>query len=165
MPVLGLVQLAGLALTEPNAPAVLGLRGRPTFQASGPSILVECHRAPLEGGFVISCVRRCRHAVRPGSRPGRLLQTLSLRDRVGQHPAHGVAAQSEHPGGLLDAHGGGHDGPADARMRFTWAEFSWAEFLGGPAQPQGRNGKSKPATLSMFEWVLTVERELVGAGR
>ena len=42
--------------------------------------------------------------------------------------------------------------------------FSWA---GEPAQPQGRNGKPKPSSLSLFEWALSTEqeRELSGAGR
>ena len=48
--------------------------------------------------------------------------------------------------------------------------FSWAEFLAEePAQPQGRNGKPKPASTSLFEWALGNEREReaepVGAGR
>ena len=38
--------------------------------------------------------------------------------------------------------------------------FSWAEFLAEePAQPQGRNGKAKPSSLSLFEWALGNERE------
>ena len=48
--------------------------------------------------------------------------------------------------------------------------FSWAEFMAGePAQPQGRNGKPKPSSLSLSEWALNTEqereKELVGAGR
>ena len=38
-----------------------------------------------------------------------------------------------------------------------------------PVKPKGRSPKPQPATLSMFEWALTVEQEreeeLVGAGR
>ena len=37
-----------------------------------------------------------------------------------------------------------------------------------PVKPNGRKGKPQPATLSMFEWALTVEQEReeepVGAG-
>ena len=48
--------------------------------------------------------------------------------------------------------------------------FSWAEFMAEePVKPKRRNGKPQPASLSMFEWALTVEQEreaeLVGAGR
>ena len=48
--------------------------------------------------------------------------------------------------------------------------FSWAEFMAEePVKPKGRKSKPQPATLSMFEWALTVEQERekepVGAGR
>ena len=48
--------------------------------------------------------------------------------------------------------------------------FSWAEFMAHePAKPSRGQGKPKPATLSMFEWALTMEQkreeELVGPGR
>ena len=46
--------------------------------------------------------------------------------------------------------------------------FSWAEFMAeGPVKPKGRGSKPQPATLSMLEWAMTLEREseLVGAGR
>ena len=61
---------------------------------------------------------------------------------------------------------GYHDGPAQGQQSL----FSWAEFLTGePAQPQGRNGKTKPTSTSLFEWALSTEQEqdknLVGAGR
>ena len=40
---------------------------------------------------------------------------------------------------------------------------------GEPAQPQGRNGKPKPSSLSLFEWAFSLEQdleeELVGADR
>ena len=47
--------------------------------------------------------------------------------------------------------------------------FSWAEFMAEePVKPK-RNGKPRPATLSMFEWAMTLEeqreKEPVGAGR
>ena len=46
--------------------------------------------------------------------------------------------------------------------------FSWAEFMAEePVKPKGRSHKPQPATISMFEWALTQERdaEPVGAGR
>ena len=48
--------------------------------------------------------------------------------------------------------------------------FSWAEFIAEePVKSKGRKSKPQPATLSMFEWALTLEQareeEPVGAGR
>ena len=48
--------------------------------------------------------------------------------------------------------------------------FSWAEFMAEePVKPKRRNGKPRPATISMFEWAMTLEREReaepVSAGR
>ena len=38
--------------------------------------------------------------------------------------------------------------------------FSWAEFMGEePTKPKGRGRKPQPATLSMFEWAMSMERE------
>ena len=38
--------------------------------------------------------------------------------------------------------------------------FSWAEFMAEePVKPKGRGRKPQPATLSMFEWALTLEKE------
>ena len=46
--------------------------------------------------------------------------------------------------------------------------FSWAEFMAEPVKPK-RNGKPQPASLSMFEWAMSMEQEReeepVGAGR
>ena len=68
---------------------------------------------------------------------------------------------------VVSTNGNGHqEEPAEGQQSL----FSWAEFLAEePAQPQGRNGKAKPSSLSLFEWALGNERELekepVGAGR
>ena len=67
----------------------------------------------------------------------------------------------------VGSNGNGHsDVPAEGQQSL----FSWAEFLAEEqAQPQGRNGKSKPSSLSLFEWALNSEQERekepVGAGR
>ncbi|MDE2823000.1 MAG: hypothetical protein OXK79_05795, partial [Chloroflexota bacterium] len=38
--------------------------------------------------------------------------------------------------------------------------FSWAEFMAdGPVKPRRRSRKPQPASLSMFEWALGIERE------
>ena len=65
------------------------------------------------------------------------------------------------------ANGNGHDEEADAPQQslFSWAEFMAVELV----KPRGRRRKPQPATLSMFEWAMTLEQqreeEPVGAGR
>ena len=52
----------------------------------------------------------------------------------------------------------GHDGEVvepEQRSLFSWAEFMAEE----PEKTSRRNGKPKPATLSMFEWALSQEEE------
>ena len=55
--------------------------------------------------------------------------------------------------------------PRPQQMLSSWAEFMAEE----PVKPKGRGRKPQPATLSMFEWALTLEQERegepVGAGR
>ena len=70
--------------------------------------------------------------------------------------------------GLFPVNGNGnHDQEATESQRtlFSWAEFMTEE----PVRPNGRKRKPRPATISMFEWALNLERELeaepVGAGR
>ena len=60
---------------------------------------------------------------------------------------------------------GHHDGDAPEPQQSL---FSWAEFMAEePVKPKGR--KTQPATLSMFEWAMSMEQEReeepVGAGR
>ncbi len=56
----------------------------------------------------------------------------------------------------VDAGNGHHDeAPETQRSLFSWAEFMAEE----PAKPARRNGKPTPATLSMFEWALSLEEE------
>ena len=64
----------------------------------------------------------------------------------------------------------GSNGHHDEAPEPQQSLFSWAEFMAEePVKPKGRSRKAQPATLSMFEWALTVEQEreeeLVGAGR
>ena len=61
----------------------------------------------------------------------------------------------------------GHDD--DESPEAQQSLFSWAEFMAEePVKPK-RNRKPRPATLSMFEWAMTLEQqreeEPVGAGR
>ena len=65
---------------------------------------------------------------------------------------------------------GNGNGPHDEAPEPQQTLFSWAEFMAEePVKPKGRKQKPQSATLSMFEWALTVEQEreeeLVGAGR
>ena len=67
---------------------------------------------------------------------------------------------------LVPANGtdGHHAGESEPRQTL----FSWAQFLAvEPVKPKGRNGKSQPASMSMFQWAMEQEREkeTVGAGR
>ena len=49
----------------------------------------------------------------------------------------------------------GHDEAIETQQSL----FSWAEFMAEePAKPK-RNGKAQPATMSMFEWALSMEEE------
>ena len=58
-----------------------------------------------------------------------------------------------------------YETPEPQRSLFSWAEFMAEE----PVKPKGRSRKPQPATLSMFEWALTLEqergKETVGARR
>ncbi len=54
---------------------------------------------------------------------------------------------------------GSGDGHPEEPTAGQQSLFSWAEFLSEePAQPQGRNGKPKPASTSLFEWALNAEQ-------
>ncbi len=60
-----------------------------------------------------------------------------------------------------------HDGETEEPQRSL---FSWAEFMADETvKPKRRSRKPQPATISMFEWALTLEqereKELVGVGR
>ena len=55
------------------------------------------------------------------------------------------------------ANGNGRHDEADEPQRTL---FSWAEFMAEePVKPKGRGRKPQPATLSMFEWAMELERE------
>ena len=67
-----------------------------------------------------------------------------------------------------NGNGNGHHDtePAEGQQSL----FSWAEFLAEePARTNGRNGKPKTASASLFQWALDQEQERekepVGAGR
>ena len=65
-------------------------------------------------------------------------------------------------------YGGNGNGHHDDAGEPQQSLFSWAEFMvEEPVKPNRRNGKPQPASMSMFEWAMEVEREkeTVGAGR
>ena len=68
----------------------------------------------------------------------------------------------------IPANGSGHHDEASEPSATGGILFSWAQFMADePMKPRGR--KPQPATLSMFEWAMSMERERgeepVGAGR
>ena len=74
-----------------------------------------------------------------------------------------VLGNGHHSNGNGNGH---HEEPAEGQQSL----FSWAEFLTEePVKSRGRNGKSKPAATSLFQWALDQEQERekepVGAGR
>ena len=96
-------------------------------------------------------------------------------DGNGHHETIGIGPTVElQPGIDRHANGNGHHDeapeppawPADRQQSL----FSWAEFMADePVKPRGRGRKPQPASLSMFEWAMTLEQqregEPVGAGR
>ena len=87
-------------------------------------------------------------------------ETVSVNGN-GDHDAIGIGPTVE----LVLANGHSDEAPEPQQTLFSWAEFMAEE----PVKPKGRKRKAQPATLSMFEWALTVEQERekepVGAGR
>ena len=87
----------------------------------------------------------------------------------GHHDLFGVGPTVElvPANGNTPVNGNGHHEEAEEPQRSL---FSWAEFMAEePVKPKRRSRKPQPATLSMFEWALTLEQqreaEPVGAGR
>ena len=71
---------------------------------------------------------------------------------------------------LVLANGYGSNGHQDEAEEPQQSLFSWAEFMAEePVKPRGRRRKPQPASMSMFEWAMTLEqqreKETVGAGR
>ena len=56
--------------------------------------------------------------------------------------------------------GNGSNGHHDEATEPQQSLFSWAEFMAEePVKPRGRKSKPQPATLSMFEWAMSMEQE------
>ena len=102
-------------------------------------------------------------------------------NRNGHHDLFGVGPTVElvPANGNTPVNGNGHspapiNGSGNGRQEEAeepqQALFSWAEFVAEePVKPKGRKRKPQPATLSMFQWAFSLEKErkekLVGAGR
>ena len=91
-------------------------------------------------------------------------------DAIGIGPTVELVPASGHANGnghaAVSVNGNGHyddEAPEPQQSLFSWAEFMAEE----PVKPKRRNGKPQPATRSMFEWAMELEREKepVGAGR
>ena len=84
--------------------------------------------------------------------------TVELAPVNGHTPANG----NGHAPVLVNGNGRHDDGEADEPQQSL---FSWAEFMAEESpMPKRRNGKSQPASLSMFEWAMEQEKEPVSAG-
>ena len=81
-----------------------------------------------------------------------------------------VPESGHHTNGHAPAPVGNGNGHHDEALEPQQSLFSWAEFMAEePVKPKGRSRKAQPATLSMFEWAMSMEQEReeepVGAGR
>ena len=76
---------------------------------------------------------------------------------------HANGDENGHAPALVNANGNGHqhEAPEPQQSLFSWTEFMAEE----PLKSRARRKKSQPATLSMFEWALTLEQERDRAGR
>ena len=72
---------------------------------------------------------------------------------VNAQPANG----NGHAPAPVNGNGNGHhdEAPEPQQSLFSWAEFMAEE----PVKPKRHRSKPQPATLSMFEWALTLEQE------
>ena len=92
-------------------------------------------------------------------------------DLFGVGPTVELALVSGNGHGPVPVSGNGANGHhEDDAVEPQQSLFSWAEFMTEePVKPKRRGHKPQPATLSMFEWALTLEQEReaepVGAGR
>ena len=94
-------------------------------------------------------------------------------DLVREHPLDAINGNGHHANGhdaigptvelapgadhKVNGNGNGHhdEAPEPQQSLFSWAEFMAEE----PVKPRGRKQKPQPATLSMFEWAMTLEKE------
>ena len=85
-------------------------------------------------------------------------QTVELVLENGHHTngnGNGHADVPINGNGANDHH---HDVPEPQKALFSWAEFMAEE----PVEPKGRSRKPQPASASLFEWALSIEKETAG---
>ena len=86
-------------------------------------------------------------------------ETVLVNGNGNGHHADGIGPTVElvPANGHANGNGNAHydEAPEPHQSLFSWAEFMAEE----PVKPKGRKSKPQPATLSMFEWALTVEQE------
>ena len=78
------------------------------------------------------------------------------------HDANGIGPTVElvlgnngHAEAVVNGNGRHDEAPEPQQSLFSWAEFMAEE----PVKPKGRGSKPQPATASLFDWALTLERE------
>ena len=130
-------------------------------EASAEELLVD------EGWKTHESLPRTRYGVEPevnGSNGnGRhnatgIEQTVELVLENGHHTngnGNGHADVPINGNGANDHHG---DAPEPQKALFSWAEFVAEE----PVEPKGRSRKLQPASASLFEWALSIEKETAG---
>ncbi len=89
--------------------------------------------------------------------------TVELVHGNGHVPANGSG--NGHAAVPVNGNGHSDETPEPQQTRFSWAEFMAEES----AKPRGRSRRPQPASASLFEWALSLEKERenepVGAGR
>ena len=79
----------------------------------------------------------------------------------GHHDANGIGPTVElvlgnngHAEAVVNGNGRHDEAPEPQQSLFSWAEFMAEE----PVKPKGRGRKPQPATASLFDWALTLQR-------
>ena len=106
---------------------------------------------------------------RPSGRAGTSRSTASGADANGIGPGVEHVLGNGHAAIPVNGTGNGN-GHHDEAPEPQQSLFSWAEFMAEePVKPKGRSRKPQPASPSLFEWALDLEKEreeeTVGAGR
>ena len=122
-----------------------------------------------DGWKIVESLPRAGHGLEPEAVAvnGNGHQGNGHHDTIGIGPTvELVPVNGHHANGIGNGTNGYHD---DEALEAQQSLFSWAEFMAEePVKPRGRKRKHRPASLSMFEWALSMEKETekepVGAG-
>ena len=133
-------------------------------ESEAEELLVDDGWKPVEIGPEAVAVNGNGHHANGNGRDG-IGPTVELVPVNAQHANGNGNGHAPAPVNWNGSNGHHDEAPEPQQSLFSWAEFMAEE----PVKPKGRSRKAQPATLSMFEWALTVEQEreeeLVGAGR